>query len=286
MGKAARKLLDLLGAFFLLGPWGKKKAALAFPETELNDLRLSSVKQVVIFAPHPDDEVFGAGLLLNALMEKKIKMTIVYVTSGQKYSTRARADRTQEAKALAKNFQAQGVFLNFDDGELVNNEERLLKEASACLKGADLAVAPAYNDYHIDHRVLAKAVLKAAKAFPQLKLLMYCTCAPLWPDFPLHYLLGDFRDLIALFQHYPASAAPSVIAAFRVLRTMQARRYLGEKVFWEPYWQLAGADIAEALEKAGQDQQSGYPFLTATRHWRSFVKSLGERSTRGKERIQ
>ena len=36
----------------------------------------------VILAPHPDDEVIGCGILINRLIKKKKKVTIVYLTNG------------------------------------------------------------------------------------------------------------------------------------------------------------------------------------------------------------
>lgn len=284
MKKLMRKLLDFIGASLLLGPWGRKKAKQLLPAADLQELDLPSLARAVVFAPHPDDEVFGAGLLLKRLVEAAETVTVVYVTNGQKYAARSDGDRVLEAKALAAKLGVKAIFLNFNDGELLENEDALAIAVATCLVGVDLAVTPAYNDYHLDHRVLAKAVLMGAENDPSLKVLMYCTCAPLWPDHPIHYLAGDFAYLEQLFEHYPASAAPSVVDSFRVLRVFQARRYLGEKIFWEPYWQLAGPEFKRALEAAKECLLAPTPFLTATRHWSKFIGDLGKHRPKGERR--
>lgn len=279
MGTLMRKLLNSIGSFLLLGPWGRKKARQVLPEVELQELDLPSLGRAVVFAPHPDDEVFGTGLLLEKLVKIADSVAIIYVTNGQKYAARTGGDRVLEAKALAGKLGAEAIFLNFNDGELLENEEALAKAVATYLVDVDLAIAPAYNDYHLDHRVLAKAVLLGAEQIPDIKVLMYCTCALLWTDYPIHYLTGDFGHLRDWFHYYPVSAAQTVVESLRVMRIFQGRRYLGKKVFWEPYWQLTGLAIKDALQTAKDCLLSTYPFLTATRHWRGFISGLHERNT-------
>ena len=272
MKRTAIIILDGIGSIILLGPWGRYQAAKLLPPAESRKLDVSSVKRAVIFAPHPDDEVYGAGLLLNSLVAIGAAVTIVYATGGQKYRTAVGGDRVEEAKAFANHIKAEACFLGFGDGELAQSEDMLTKAVQDFLRGAELVVVPAYSDYHPDHRALSRAVLRALPPTGRLRVLMYCTSTPLWPEHKIVYLQDSFTAMNKFFAFYRSSTSPRSINSFKITRIFHAGRYLGERVFWEPYWELEG--IANARQKAERALPSNFPVLHKPMRWRKFIKEL------------
>ena len=49
---------------------------------ELKDLKVRKNERVIIFAPHPDDEILACGGLIQKVLKKKGKIWIVYLTNG------------------------------------------------------------------------------------------------------------------------------------------------------------------------------------------------------------
>lgn len=267
MKKVIHSLLDDLGSAVLRGPWGKYQAARCFPAAEPKALNLNQVKRAVIFAPHPDDEIFGAALLLKELARRQVSVDLVFVSSGQKYTARDGC-RVQEAIACAQRHGASPHFLGFMDGQLQQHLPDLVQAFSPYLHHADLVVAPAWTDYHSDHQAVSQALLKALPSALPLRLLFYCTFSPLWPHYPISYLEGQCGCFHGEISCYQASASPRGVASFNLIREIQGHRYLGKEVFWEPYWELQTGDLANLPGHLPA------PTLRTPSHWRSFLKAL------------
>ncbi|MDG4823365.1 PIG-L family deacetylase [Asanoa sp. WMMD1127] len=130
---------------------------------------LPGVRRVALFGAHPDDIEIGAGGLLLTLADAVPDLEVRYVLlSGT-------PDRQAEARAAAAAFLpgARITFALHDlpDGRAPAHWERA-KEAvqAAAAGGADLVVAPARDDAHQDHRLLAEL---APTAFRDAVVLHY-----------------------------------------------------------------------------------------------------------------
>jgi LmbE family N-acetylglucosaminyl deacetylase len=116
---------------------------------------LSGVRRVAVFGAHPDDIEIGAGGLLLTLAAAVPDLDVRYVLlSGT-------PDRQAEARAAAAAFLpgARITFALHDlpDGRAPAHWERAKAAVqAAAVDGADLVVAPARDDAHQDHRLLAE----------------------------------------------------------------------------------------------------------------------------------
>ena len=130
---------------------------------------------VIALGAHPDDiEISMAGLLLHfARLGHRVSWVIATdgAAAGGGRSADLAARRAVEARDAAALCSAELTQLNFADGELAWAAEapitigRHLAEA-----GPDLIVTHALNDYHPDHRALARIVGDAAPpAVPVLR---------------------------------------------------------------------------------------------------------------------
>lgn len=67
------------------------------PVPALPPLRLSPV-DVLVFAPHPDDEVIGAGAVLQQALAERKTVRIVFATNGDGYPEAASASSTSRSR--------------------------------------------------------------------------------------------------------------------------------------------------------------------------------------------
>ncbi|MGE0109474.1 MAG: PIG-L deacetylase family protein [Bdellovibrionales bacterium] len=153
---------------------------------------------VVVIAPHPDDETFACGATIARLRAQETKTHIIIVSDGSA-ATCAKGQtpkelakiRKQEARAAA---QALGVpdsdvsFLGFQDGELYKSEKAVafaLNEALASLSPS-LIFAPHKLDAHPDHRLVAEIMDK---------LPLKCVCYRYLTWVPVRGFFGALLEL-------------------------------------------------------------------------------------------
>lgn len=135
-------------------------------------LALAKVRQAVIVAPHPDDEVIGAYGLIRALRATGTRVRVVVVTDGtgshpdsarwpaRKLATRRR-NETLSALHGIRVFRSDVTFLGLPDGGLSGiavKQALALRRAIARTPRCDLLVMPARDDDHPDHRAVAAIV--------------------------------------------------------------------------------------------------------------------------------
>ncbi len=142
---------------------------LYFPvHTQKTDVS-NKASHVLVFAPHPDDDVIGCGGSIAKHVKSNHTVTIVYMTSGEaglpklkekKMLARIREQEAQEAAAfLGVN---DLIFLRYPNMNLRGTEE-ILTSLIAILKekNPDIVYVPHANDEHKDHQATHKLVIQA-----------------------------------------------------------------------------------------------------------------------------
>jgi LmbE family N-acetylglucosaminyl deacetylase len=129
--------------------------------------------RLVVVAPHPDDEVLGAGGLLSLAARAGREVAVFAVTDGDAShpnSTRWPREALIRQRALER-AAALGVLgiddgvarrLGFGDGTLSRSEAELTRVLARLLRRNDVVVAPWRYDGHPDHEAVAGAVARAA----------------------------------------------------------------------------------------------------------------------------
>jgi LmbE family N-acetylglucosaminyl deacetylase len=121
---------------------------------------------VLVVAPHPDDETLGCGGALLAHVAAGDRVSAVFLTSGEQglatYPVdEARRVREQEATKAAAVLGLSGVeFLRLPDGSLADDMDAVARGVQAHLEDVDLVYAPHPGDDHADHRAAAGAVAR------------------------------------------------------------------------------------------------------------------------------
>lgn len=127
--------------------------------------------RLVVIAPHPDDEVLGAGGLLVRYSQLGVPLTVVAVTDGEASHAssvlitpeelRHRRVLEREAAFEVLGLEPDVVRLALPDGGVANEEQRLVDALVALTDEATTVVAPSHLDGHRDHVACASAVRRA-----------------------------------------------------------------------------------------------------------------------------
>jgi len=155
----------------------------------LPELRLPTVARVVVVAPHPDDEVFGAAGLMQELAGRGAEVVVVGVTDGEGSHPGVpgivplRARERELALARLGLGDAHVVRLGLPDGAVASRLSGLTGALRRFLRHDDLCVAPWHHDGHPDHDAAGAAAMEAC-AETGSPLLQYLVWAWHWvqPD--------------------------------------------------------------------------------------------------------
>ena len=161
---------------------------------------LPSASSAIIFAPHPDDEVFGAGGLLTLLAEQGCTTQTIILTDGArggdnsngKLATTREAESTAAAELLGL---PAPTFWREQDRTLACNETLIQRIIDAAREShADLLLLPSPLEIHPDHQALALAGIEALRRLgAPVHAVFYEINTPL----PIPNLLVDITNVMS-----------------------------------------------------------------------------------------
>lgn len=136
---------------------------------------LPPVERAVVLAPHPDDEVFGAGGLLQVLHADGVSIEVCAITDGEAcwgelegpVIDQLRRARTEESETALHRLQIGAVDrrrLLLPDGDVCRNGDVITAWLGEHLDSRTLCVAPWSGDGHPDHDAVGQRARDAAKS--------------------------------------------------------------------------------------------------------------------------
>jgi LmbE family N-acetylglucosaminyl deacetylase/glycosyltransferase involved in cell wall biosynthesis len=152
----------------------------------------------LVFAPHPDDEIFGCGATLARLAAQGIPVRTIVVTDGA-----CGGNDEQDALVAAREAEcrAAAACLGLPTPEFWRLPDRGLRYGEALVEriitairaaAADLVFAPSPHEAHPDHSALAMATIEAVRRIGSgIRLALYEIGVPLRPN-----TLVDISDLL------------------------------------------------------------------------------------------
>ena len=138
---------------------------------------------VAIIAPHPDDELFGCGLLIAAARGAGVKLVVIVLTDGQASHlgsahwppARLGRLRRQETRHGLARLGARDIslrFMGWGDGRLAKDGRALRLRRVLHEEGVNIALVSSPRDFHADHRA-AFALAERATARSRIALGTY-----------------------------------------------------------------------------------------------------------------
>ena len=144
-------------------------------------MKVVNKHRVVIFAPHPDDDILACGGTIALKIKQGYEICIVYMTSGRNSHlhelgissdpspselAEIRKEEAKRALSVLGIDEDTLIFLNFEDGKLENNIYAAKGEVKQILKNLQpLEVYfPTRWDTHRDHRATNIIVCESLKA--------------------------------------------------------------------------------------------------------------------------
>jgi LmbE family N-acetylglucosaminyl deacetylase len=139
----------------------------------LRPLHQRRLRRLVVVAPHPDDEVLGAGGLLQYVAGTGVETVVVAITDGEASHPEARAlgcdleeMRAIETRVALDRLGCGSVRverLGLPDGRVVEEAERLTDVLGHLFGPDDLCLSPWRSDGHPDHDASGRAAVAAAR---------------------------------------------------------------------------------------------------------------------------
>ena len=239
-------------------------------------------KTVLVFTPHPDDDLFGAGGTIALLNRNGNKVYVALYTNDDKGSydpemtsqrlARIRKAEEEAAEGLLGTPKENLIWMGYDDGMLeYAPQPKLVEEATAIIRRTRpdvlLSIDPGewYERWHkTDHRMAAFNTIDAVRA------------AEFWLYFPNQRLQLHLEPYTVplMYFYYPAPQEANYyvnIDSVADLKLEAAAKHVSQfepsihkyRPDWDP------ADLAKAKEelKQGQPRKDGHyvePFRRAT----------------------
>lgn len=132
--------------------------------------RAAAPRDLVVVAPHPDDETLGAGGLMATAAAAGRAVTVVVVTDGEAGAATPTPDLgRRRRKELREALRALGVtaprvvFLAYPDGDVAPHAADLEQMLERIITPTDLLVGPWLRDGHPDHEATATACRRVAQ---------------------------------------------------------------------------------------------------------------------------
>ncbi len=131
-------------------------------------------QNILVFAPHPDDDIIGCGGSLIKHVQAGDRVTITYMTSGEAGFTEKNSTnnfgkiREGEAQQATNSLEIKDlIFLRFPDGKLALSQETLDATVNIIRnKRPDIIYMPHERDKHKDHiatfYIIKKAISQGA----------------------------------------------------------------------------------------------------------------------------
>ena len=222
-------------------------------------------RTALVLAPHPDDEVIGAGGAILGLVAAGARVVVVQATDGSAGAALAglpdaerRAVRLREAAAVAERMGVAAVEWWREDNahfaQTPGNVERL--RALLERERPALVFVPFPTDTHPDHVTLARILAAAlapggASGAPPDALVLGYEVWSVVPPTHVHDVTPLMKQIESLFFHYDQAMRIDDFVHFCADRALDhADRLEGRAAYLEAFHAVAAADFPGLVAKA------------------------------------
>lgn len=198
-------------------------------------------ERLLVFAPHPDDEVIGCGGLI-ALHRREGRTVRVVIATDGAGAGEAAVREEESRRGLAR--IADGIeleFLRFPDRGLGQDAAPAIREQLAAFR-PDLVLVPSLVEIHPDHLALARLVVETIQCDETLfadlavaRLAFYEVSQPLRPNALVDISEVAETKYAAIAEHASQLAWRDYVAYARGLNSYRSMTLPAEAAFAEAY---------------------------------------------------
>lgn len=187
-------------------------------------------QKVLVIAPHPDDEVIGAGGSLALHQQAGSDVVVAFLTpESREAGVPTSRIRQEEARRVGASLGFRCRFLGYPDGQLSLHEREIAEDLADLLRefAPDAVITPFVSDHHRDHQAAAHALSLAIGASGFRGEVWCCELwSTLWPNVAIDIgnVADHKRDTINLYESQVAGLPYAETAlALNRYRGMRAR---------------------------------------------------------------
>jgi LmbE family N-acetylglucosaminyl deacetylase len=200
---------------------------------------------IIVLAPHPDDETLGCGALIMRTLGNGGRVSIVVATDGAESHAGQDVDRAKlielrhrellEAGARLGLVESDVVVLGFGDGTLNEHLDKLTSDLAEVVAGQPAAAVfvTCAEESNPDHAALATAAATAVHRSRGTAAMLWEYPIWLWSDWPIsrRFRIAGLRRLLSLwFRAAVSTVAVTPYAAEKAHAVRAYRSQLGEAV--------------------------------------------------------
>jgi LmbE family N-acetylglucosaminyl deacetylase/glycosyltransferase involved in cell wall biosynthesis len=198
-------------------------------------------ERLLVFAPHPDDEVIGCGGLVAQHLREGRAVRIVVATDGAEAGDAATREE-ESRRGVARLGEADLQFLRFPDRALSEDASAKIREQLLDFR-PDLILVPSLGEIHPDHLALAHAFVAAIQGDETLfadlaiaRVAFYEVSQPLRPNTIVD--ISDVAELkyAAIAEHTSQLAVRDYVSYARGLNAYRAMTMPPGTKFAEAYF--------------------------------------------------
>jgi len=234
--------------------------------------------KMLVFAPHPDDEIFGCGGAIIRHVQNGDAVKVVIVTDGgfpvvESQKTPNYPEIRKKESFIAAKILGYGKpdYLDFKDGFLKADEKLIDRLHQIIVEFRPLNIyLPAETEIHPDHLELNKAAIEAVKRLPRnVNLFFYEIGQPLLPDFflDISYLqptldramdcfksqlaVQDYKTHIRSLHAYRSFTLGKDVKFAEAYRIMKSDELKTGEMLWQEKQKSEGEQLSELKTKEG-----------------------------------
>lgn len=236
-------------------------------------------RNVLVLAPHPDDEIIGCGGTLAKLIAARARVAVLYATDGAQTASLSHAPREVRRSVRLEEARIVGDLMGFtslvtwkeDDGAFRRRQDLVERLASLLtqLRPA-LIFTPFVTDSHEGHRamsaILAHALLAHPHAAPEARVLSYEVWCLVPPN--LHCDVTDVVRLQerALLQYATAMKVEDYVHFCQDRNYYNAYTLMRRPGFAEAFLELGPREFAEMAIETERGRNAGNGAESSRRH--------------------
>lgn len=216
---------------------------------------MPEAREVLVIAPHPDDEALGCAGTVFQLNRKGVSSTIAFLSNGERLqgepSPEIGEQRKYEACIVSGMLGCkEPLFLNFPDGQISSHRDGVYRSLCDVIdkQKPGIVFSPSPFDHHADHIAASRVALELWDAFRCFTLAFYEVYSTIRFNclIDISEAVGEKKKAISAYQASLYGNPGMYVAAILGLNA-QRSIFVQRQGFYEAFYLLTGDEERNGL---------------------------------------